>query len=263
MEIVIAFFVLALIVGLIEEICRIVQANLGCIISVVIWVVAIGALGVGGFYSVRWGYNKYQAYREWKTKKAQDEGDIRKKEEQEDKIRAFAMKESPNLWNEYQSLGGAIEVQSKKLENLEAELRSFDTDPDTHSGYIDVRKHLEAMEHAYAEIHSKLQDGYFASLVFDSMPDAPSDTVYRCIREAEQVLERYKELTAERVKLPAPSKSMPQTETKSPPQTETKQPLKSAPPAEKKRNGKRIETKQPELRDQQFTMREDCQSRCQ
>ena len=184
--------------GIIVQICQFVKRNLDTIIPIVILVVAIGALGVGGFYSVRWGYNKYQDYREREKLEEEEEEKRRLESEKEGKIRAFAMKESPNLWKEYQSLGGAIEVQNKKLENLEGELRSFDIDPNTHRGCIDVRKCLEEMKHAHTAVHLKLRDGYFASLVFDSMPDDQSDKVKRCIREAEQVIERYKQLAAER-----------------------------------------------------------------
>lgn len=122
---------------------------------------------------------------------------IKRMRDKEDRIRVFAIKENPSLWSGYQALGGSIEEQSKRVENLKQDLVDFDKDPNSHAGYLKACKALEAMRSAHDEIRQKLEAAYLESRAFEALPERGKERAIGCINEAEGVLNRYRELSQE------------------------------------------------------------------
>ena len=119
---------------------------------------------------------------------------LQKERELEDKIRSFAMKESPGLWEAYQELNGSLDEQIKRVDNLRRELRDFKRDPETHPEYQRVSKLLEDMRRTRDTIRENLEEAYLASRAFDAMPEKGREKAQVCIQEAETALDKYKRL---------------------------------------------------------------------
>ena len=115
--------------------------------------------------------------------------------DKEDRIRGFAIKENPSLWSGYQSLGGSLEEQTRKVTSLRDELLEFGQNPTNHAGYLKACRALEAMRLAHDEIRRKLEEAYLESRAFEALPEHGKDRAVGCIKEAEAVFNRYKELS--------------------------------------------------------------------
>lgn len=115
--------------------------------------------------------------------------------DKEDRIRGFAIKENPSLWSGYQSLGGSLEEQTRKVTSLRDELLEFGQNPTNHAGYLKACRALEAMRSAHIEIRRKLEEAYLESRAFEALPEHGKDRAVGCIKEAESVFNRYKELS--------------------------------------------------------------------
>lgn len=118
--------------------------------------------------------------------------------DKEDRIRGFAIKENPSLWSGYQALGGSIDEQAQRVENLKQDLIDFEQDPNCHAGYLKACKALEAMRTAHEEIRRKLEEAYLESRAFDALPERGKERAVSCIKDAEEVFNRYKALSQER-----------------------------------------------------------------
>lgn len=123
--------------------------------------------------------------------------------DKEDRIRGFAIKENPSLWSGYQSLGGSLEEQTRKVTSLRDELLEFGQTPTNHAGYLKACRALEAMQSAHNEIRRKLEEAYLESRAFEALPEHGKDRAVGCIKEAEAVFNRYKELSEGRSSEPS------------------------------------------------------------
>lgn len=132
-----------------------------------------------------------------RQKRAEEERQekVRKLRDKEDRLRAFAIRESPELWAGYQELGGIIEDQLMKVENLKRVLLDFDQDLSCHVGYEKAQKALEEMRKTHSEIRHKIEEAYLESCAFEAMPERGKDRENRCICEAEGIYRRYKSLS--------------------------------------------------------------------
>ena len=118
----------------------------------------------------------------------------RQKLEREDKIRSFAMRESPDLWSAYQELIGSVDVQAKRVDELRKELIDFNRKPETHPEYQKVCMLFEEMKTTRDTIRVKLEEAYLASRAFDALPEQGKAKAQACIQEAETALDKYKRL---------------------------------------------------------------------
>ena len=88
----------------------------------------------------------------------------------DDKIRTFALKEAPMVWEMYQSLQGEIKVQHEKIEELHKSLESFGRQPEQDQDYIRIRAICDEMVRASRALRSKLEDAYLAAKKYEASP---------------------------------------------------------------------------------------------
>ena len=120
--------------------------------------------------------------------------ELRQIREREDKIRTFAMNESPVLWQAYQELGGSIEIQTRKVADLKQDLIDFGRSPDDDQGFKRNVTILEEMNTTHETIRKKLEDAYLAYRAFEALPERGKEKAQGCIKEAEDVLANYRRL---------------------------------------------------------------------
>lgn len=219
MEIICILIVLGIVGALIEFIS---QHKVGCV--VVVLLVLLCGVAYFAYQSIREEKEaKAREERErlaWELKRRQEEAtqrmrlqeeqakfrlaeqkrqdELRRKCEKEEEIRAFAIKENPALWSDYQALGGSISEQIRLVENLRKKLVDFGKDPQSHSGYQKVCEVLRKMQSTHDEIRQKLEEAYFESLSFDALPERGKERANGCLKEAEAVFNRYKILSEEK-----------------------------------------------------------------
>ena len=90
--------------------------------------------------------------------------------DREDKLRTFALKEAPSLWQTYQALGAQIVEQGKRIEDLRKTLVEFDKDPDFDPDYKAICVQREEMVGTKESLHKKLEDAYLAFRKFEATP---------------------------------------------------------------------------------------------
>lgn len=110
--------------------------------------------------------------------RARKEADLRREEAEKakrpqrnfEKLRTFAIAESPVVWNTYQELDGAIADQGKRLDVLKAKLAEFGRDPESDGDFAQLKQQLQEMKTMRAEVMSRLEEAYFAKLKYDIAP---------------------------------------------------------------------------------------------
>ena len=114
--------------------------------------------------------------------------------DREDKIRTFALNESPDLWQGYQTLGGSIGVQTRKVESLKQDLLDFGRKPEEDDGFKKNERILAEMKAAHEAMRRKLEDAYLAYRAFEALPERGKGEAQECLKEAESLLENYRRL---------------------------------------------------------------------
>lgn len=104
------------------------------------------------------------------AEKARIAEDNRRQEAKDDKIRTFALKEAPKVWEAYQSLQSEIEVQQGKIEELRKTLESFGRQPEQDADYGRLRSQCDDMIRFCQTLRSKLEDAYLAAKKFEASP---------------------------------------------------------------------------------------------
>lgn len=118
----------------------------------------------------------------------------------EAKLRNFALKEAPVLWQTYQNLQAAISSQNQKIEDLRKTLSEFDMNPDSDPDFQRICSLRDEMVGSLKTMHAKIEDAYLASRKYEA---TPSKTEYAELRrklledglqEAEAAERRFKEM---------------------------------------------------------------------
>ncbi len=94
----------------------------------------------------------------------------RRQEAKDDKIRTFALKEAPRVWNVYQSLQSEIAVQNERIEELRRTLEEFGRSPSKDSDFIRINKLRDDMIRSKDALRSKLEDAYIAARKYEASP---------------------------------------------------------------------------------------------
>lgn len=94
----------------------------------------------------------------------------RRQEEKDDKIRTFALKEAPRVWNVYQSLQSEIVVQNERIEELKRTLEEFGRSPSQDTDFIRINKLRDDMIRSKDALRSKLEDAYIAARKYEASP---------------------------------------------------------------------------------------------
>ena len=87
-----------------------------------------------------------------------------------EKIRDFALREAPSMWNAYQRLGTEIDVQARKIEDLRKDMVDFGRDPDADAGFRQLMGNLQEMRRMRAGLMEKMENAYLAKAKYDATP---------------------------------------------------------------------------------------------
>lgn len=118
----------------------------------------------------------------------------------EDKLRNFALKEAPVLWQTYQNLQAAIISQNEKIEDLRKTLTEFGMSPDSDSDFQRICSLRDEMVGSLKTMHTKIEDAYLASRKYEATPSKKEYAELRRklledgLQEAEAAERRFKEM---------------------------------------------------------------------
>ena len=117
---------------------------------------------------------------------------------QENLLRTFALKESPQLWQTVQSLRAEIDNRNKSMAQLAADLREFDRKPEDDATYRELQIGREQIACTLDNVYQKLENAYIAYKKFQATPgrkeyaDAMNRALEDGIHEAEAMSRRYR-----------------------------------------------------------------------
>ena len=120
---------------------------------------------------------------------------------QENLLRTFALKESPQLWQTVQSLRAEIDNRNKSLAQLAADLREFDRKPEDDATYRELQIGREQIACTLDNVYQKLENAYIAYKKFQATPgrkeyaDAMNRALEDGIHEAEMMESRFKKMS--------------------------------------------------------------------
>ncbi len=126
---------------------------------------------------------------------------VREKERQQmEKLKAFALAESPGIWQSYQEISGEIEDREKKLGEFGRLLADFGRNSGQDARFRELRSGIDEMNGIRSRIVSKLEEAYLAKAKFDATIGAQEVGELRekvwndGIREAEEAARRFQEM---------------------------------------------------------------------
>lgn len=124
----------------------------------------------------------------------------RRVQAKEDKLRTFALRQAPSIWQTEQALKGEIENQNKRIAELEKAFEDFGRNPREDSDYARICELRDEMVRSAKTLRTKMEDAYLASIKFDATP-AKSEyanimrkALEEGIQEAEAASNKFKEM---------------------------------------------------------------------
>ena len=105
----------------------------------------------------------------WKSGKAKTDT-VGKPMGKIEKIRDFALREAPSMWEAYQRLGTEIDVQAHKIEDLKKEIVGFGRDPNANAGFNQLVFNLEDMRRMRDSLMKKMEAAFLAKAKYDATP---------------------------------------------------------------------------------------------
>lgn len=100
----------------------------------------------------------------------QKEAAAKREEAKADKLRTFALRDAPVIWQTYEQLKAAIVEQDVRIKDLAATLKEFDKTPEADSDYLAIRAARGEMETSLIGIRRKLEEAYLAYCRFKATP---------------------------------------------------------------------------------------------
>lgn len=91
-------------------------------------------------------------------------------EAKDEKIRSFALRDAPKVWEVYQSLQSEIDVQNGKIEELRKTLEAFGKVPDQDVDFQRICALRDDMVSSRKVLRTKLEDAYIASRKYEASP---------------------------------------------------------------------------------------------
>ena len=204
----------------------------GClkyIIGIVVIVIALNfIIKIGGcaYDGVKDGVNKATAWRDGRLAKRAREEELKRKQEADaarvaeikrqqeakaaaveqlrlakaDKVRTFALKDAPKVWDVYQALASEIDVQDGKIDELRKTLVAFGRSPEKDEDFNRICAQRDEMIRSQKALYVKLEDAYIAACKFAATPsrkdynDLQKKAIEDGIKEAESAAAKFKEL---------------------------------------------------------------------
>ena len=100
----------------------------------------------------------------------QREATAKREEAKADKLRTFALRDAPVIWEAHEQLKAAIVEQDARIKDLAATLKEFDRNPETDSDYQAICATRGEMETSLKGIRRKLEEAYLAYCRFKATP---------------------------------------------------------------------------------------------
>ena len=91
----------------------------------------------------------------------------------EEKLRDFAMRESPRLWRAVLDLRGELSVRREGLDELRRDLREFGRDPDADVDYRRFVRQREEVGTALVKVFRALEEAFIAAKKLEVEPNHP------------------------------------------------------------------------------------------
>lgn len=124
----------------------------------------------------------------------------RKRQMKADKVRTFALKDAPKVWDVYQALASEIDVQDGKIDELRKTLVAFGRSPEKDEDFNRICVQRDEMIRSQKALYVKLEDAYIAACKFAATPsrkdynDLQKKAIEDGIKEAELAAAKFKEL---------------------------------------------------------------------
>ena len=94
----------------------------------------------------------------------------RRQEAKDEKIRTFAIKDAPRVWQVYQALQSEIDVQGGKIEELRKTLETFNKVPEQDEDFKRICALRDEMIRSRKALRAKLEDAYVAAKKYEAAP---------------------------------------------------------------------------------------------
>ena len=113
-------------------------------------------------------------------------------------LRAFALQESPKLWQTVQALRAEHEMRTAALSRLRSELADFGRNPDTDHDYVSLKASNDRLLESVNAIYAKMEDAYIAYKKFQATPgsreygDMMKRALEDVIQEADAAVAKYR-----------------------------------------------------------------------
>ena len=137
-------------------------------------------------------------------RKAVDEARAKAEADREDRLRTFAIREAPALWESLQSLASQIVTQDRKIEELRKSLMEFDRKPEQDPDFKAICAMREDMVGVKRSLRKKIEDAYLAYCKFQATPSRKEydelrrKTLEDGIQEAEAAARRFTAMRREK-----------------------------------------------------------------
>jgi len=124
----------------------------------------------------------------------------KRQEAKDEKIRAFALKEAPDVWSVYQMLRSEIDVQSNRISQLRKTLETFGKNPEADEDFKRICSMREEMIATRSALRKRLEDAYIAKCKFEATPgrreyeEQHRKALEDGIREAIEATNRFNEM---------------------------------------------------------------------
>lgn len=124
----------------------------------------------------------------------------KRQEAKDEKIRAFALKEAPDVWSVYQMLRSEIDVQSNRISQLRKTLETFGKNPEADEDFKRICSMREEMIATRSALRKRLEDAYIAKCKFEATPgrreyeEQHRKALEDGIREALEAADRFNEM---------------------------------------------------------------------
>lgn len=195
--------------------------RMGCIGSIILFVAAVwGLSSVEGYVhsAIKWRDKRLAEKAEQaEIRKAQDAENARMAEERrrqaeavaearrrqeakDEKIRTFALKDAPKVWQVYQALQSEIDVQGGKIDDLRNTLKTFGKVPELDVDFNRICALRDEMIRSRQALRMKLEDAYIAAKKYEASPsrkdyqELHKKALEDGILEADQAEAKFKEM---------------------------------------------------------------------
>lgn len=119
-------------------------------------------------------------------------------------LRAFALQESPKLWQTVQALRAEHEMRASALSKLRSELVDFSRNPDADPDYVALKVSNDRLMESLNAIYAKMEEAYISYKKFQATPghkeydDMMKSALEDGIQEADSAVAKFQTMSREK-----------------------------------------------------------------